>query len=304
MLLRQRLTIYRILKITWRIDLLMFALCTIAYYVDTYLLPDMLVPAALPTLMGTAIAFFIAFNNNQAYSRWWEARMIWGAIVNDSRSWARNILAYGNTTGDSHNVVPSDLQRKMILRHIGFLYALKAALRKNPSDEFAKYLTEEDARKVTGYVNIPNAILDLQAADLQLLSDKGAIDGFRFLPMNNLITNFCDHMGKSERINNTVFPTTYVYFTRLFIWILVVLVTMAISENIGWPSIFFGWIIGFVFHTTHINGMSIMNPFELNPAGISLNSITRTIEINLLQMLGDNDIPEPVKPERNGEYIL
>lgn len=304
MLLRQGLTVYRFFKITWKLDLLMIALCGIAYYVDTYLLPDMVVPSALPTLMGTAIAFFIAFNNNQAYSRWWEARQIWGALVNDSRSWARNVLTYCNTDALVDDVELKALQRKMVLRHIAFLYALKSALRKIPSDEFAKYLTEEEAKKVTGFTNIPNAILDLQSADLQFLSERGVIDGFRFMPMNELVKNFCDNMGKSERINNTVFPTTYVYFTRLFIWILVVLVTMAISESIGWPSILFGWIIGFVFHTTHINGMSIMNPFELQPAGISLNSITRTIEINLLQMLGETKIPEPVKPERDGEYIL
>ncbi|PZF74886.1 bestrophin family protein [Taibaiella soli] len=304
MLLRQGLTTYRFFKITWKLDLLMIGLCTAAYFTDTYLLPKMVVPATLPTLIGTAIAFFIAFNNNQAYSRWWEARTIWGALVNDSRSWARNILTYCNTDTSFDDTELKKLQRKMVFRHIGFLYALKAALRKIPSDEFAKYLTDEDAKKVTGYANIPSAILDLQAADLQLLSEKGVVDGFRFMQMNGMITNFCDSMGKSERINNTVFPTTYVYFTRLFIWILVILVTMAISEHIGWPSIFFGWIIGFVFHTTHINGMSIMNPFELQPAGISLNSITRTIEINLLQMLGDGAIPEPVKAERNGEYIL
>lgn len=299
MLLRPSLSLYRIFKITWKIDLMMIALCAIAYFVDTYWLPDFHIPAALPTLMGTAIAFFIGFNNNQAYSRWWEARMIWGSLVNNSRSWSRNLLEYTHTANDINSI-----QRRMVLRHIAFLYALKAALRKTKSDDFVKYLSKEDAVFVVKFSNIPNAILDLQSADLQRLSAQQEIDGFRFLAMNDLVKSFCDDMGKSERINNTVFPTTYVYFTRLFIWILVILVTMAISESIGPSSIFFGWIIGFVFHTTHINGMSIMNPFEIAPPSIALNSITRTIEINLLQALGETDIPDPVAPERDGEYIL
>ena len=296
MLLKQRLSLYRVVKITWKIDLLMLALCTIAYFVDSKLLSDFHIPSSLPTLMGTAIAFFIGFNNNQAYSRWWEARTIWGGIVNDSRTWTRNLLAY------SHDEI---LAGKMIRRHIGFLYALKANLRKQKDDDhYTRFLTPADVAAVQHVANIPNAILDLQAYDLQQLSDNNKIEGFRFHALNETLTNFCDGMGKSERINNTVFPTTYIYFTRLFIWILVILTTMALSENISGWSIFFGWLIGFVFHTTHINGMNIMNPFEISPSCIPLNSITRNIEINLLQSMKETNIPLPESTMHRGEYIL
>lgn len=295
MLLKQNLSLYRVLKMTWRIDVLMLALCTVAYFIDTRLLTSVHLSPALGTLTGTAIAFFIAFNNNQAYSRWWEARIIWGGLVNDSRSWARELMAY---CGDAESV------RRMIRRHIGFLYALKSALRKAKEREYEQFLLPEDLRKAETTVNIANAILDLQALDLQGLSGAGKIDGFRFLAMNEMIRNFCDGMGKSERINNTVFPTTYFYFTRLFIWILVMITTMSLSESIGAWSIFFGWIIGFVFHASHINGLSLMNPFEPEPSGIPLDSITRGIEINLLQMLGDQQIPPAVQPLHDGEYIL
>jgi putative membrane protein len=135
MLLKQNLSIHRVLKITWKIDILMLGLCTIAFFVDTKLLPGVQLLPAVPTLIGTAIAFFIAFNNNQAYSRWWEARMIWGGIVNDSRSWARSLLVY---TKDG------DLARKMIVRHIAFLYAFKAGLRKTVDEEYKKILSPAD----------------------------------------------------------------------------------------------------------------------------------------------------------------
>jgi putative membrane protein len=277
----------------------MISLCAIAYYVDIYLTPQIHIPTMVTTLMGTAMAFFIAFNNNQAYSRWWEARIIWGGIVNDSRSWARSLLAY--TTDDESKTV---LVRSMVLRHIGFLYALKTSLRKVHDDEYKKFLSEEEAIKVKSFANIPNAILDLQANDIQLLSDYELIDGFRFMQINGLLQNFCDHMGKSERINNTVFPTNYIYFTRLFIWILVVFVTVTSAENVGPWSILLGWVLGFVFHTTHINGMAIMNPFEIAPECVPLSSITRNIEINLLQMLGETKIPAPEPTMHDGEYIL
>jgi putative membrane protein len=277
----------------------MISLCAIAYYVDVYLTPEIHIPTMVTTLMGTALAFFIAFNNNQAYSRWWEARIIWGGIVNDSRSWARSLLSYTSDDEDKNVLV-----RRMVLRHIGFLYALKTSLRKVHDDEYKKFLSEEEAKKVKSFANTPNAILDLQANDIQLLSDYDLIDGFRFMQISGLLQNFCDHMGKSERINNTVFPTNYIYFTRLFIWILVVFVTVTSAENIGPWAILLGWVLGFVFHTTHINGMAIMNPFEITPECVPLNSITRNIEINLLQMLGETKIPSPEPTMHGGEYIL
>lgn len=298
MLLKPNLSLYRFFVLTWRIDILMLCLCGLVYFVDTRLLPGLHIPVALATLMGTALAFFIAFNNNQAYDRWWEARIIWGGLVNDSRSFARSILKYVQKDNDQ------EIQRRMILRHIGFLYALKASLRRTNDNQYKKFLPSDEVGRVAAYSNIPNAILDEQAADLQRLSDLNMIDGYRFLGLDGLLKNFCDGMGKSERINNTVFPTTYIYFTRLFIWLLMLILTMAISEEVGPAAIFFGWAIGFVFHISHLNGMNIINPFELKAPAIPLDSITRTIEINLLQALQEKDIPAPVQPAHNNEYIL
>jgi ion channel-forming bestrophin family protein len=303
MLLKQSLQLTRVIRITWKIDLLMLFLCIIAHYVDTVWLKDIQIPAALPTLMGTAIAFFIGFNNNQAYDRWWEARTIWGQLVNDSRLWARSLMAYCAVPINGTSETLKKYQQKMIYRHIAFLYALQSSLRKANDAEYEKYLSPEEANRVRAYANIPNAILDIQAEELEKIEKENIVDSFRFYAMMDLIKSFGDGMGKSERINNTVFPTVYVYFTRLFIWIFVILLTMSIAVSVGVWSIFFGWVIGFVYHITHINGMSIMNPFEFAPSGVPITSITRTIEINMLQTLGEKNIPEPIKSV-NDEYIL
>jgi ion channel-forming bestrophin family protein len=295
MLLKQNLSLYRVLKATWKVDLLMIALCFMAYFIDRVVLASVHILPAVPTLSGTAIAFFIAFNNNQAYGRWWEARTIWGGIVNDSRSWSRELLAHADDP---------NLAEKMILRHLGFLYALKADLRRSSDSTLSKFISSPELEVISRKKNLPNAILNLQSADLQKLSDEKKIDGFRFLAFNELIRNFCDGMGKSERINNTVFPTSYIFFTRLFIWFLVILTTMTLAETIGLWSVFFGWMVGFVFHAAHLNGLSLMNPFELTPSAIPLNAITRTIEINLLQDIGYGEIPAPVAAEHDGEYLL
>lgn len=273
--------------------------CIGAYLIGVLYLGEVIrIPAAIPTSLGTAVAFFITFNNNQAYGRWWEARTIWGALVNDSRSWARNVLIYADAANDY-----DDVPRRMVRRHIAFLYALKQSLRGQTEREFDRYVSTEECRYVSKFANIPSALLDEQTRDLDYLRNVGRVDGFAFLTLNEMIVRFSDSMGRCERIRNTPFPGTYLYFTRLFIWFFVVLMTMVIADDTGIWSIFLGWIIGFVFHVTHINGLSLMNPFDMNPASMPLSAITRTIEINLLEILGETEVPKPVQPINN-EYLL
>ena len=117
------------------------------------------------------------------------------------------------------------------------------------------------------------------------------------------LTRFTDSMGGCERIKKTIFPTTYSYLTKVFIWLFVVTFTLVISQDMQYWSIFMGWLIGFVFVSTQINGMRLVNPFETNSSGLPLNHISRTIEINLLEMMGEENIPDPIK-SINDEYIL
>lgn len=295
MLVKKNLSFYQVLSYTWKIDISMIFFCSLVYVIDQYIFIKTVLPIAYPSLMGTAIAFFIGFNNNQAYGRWWEARIIWGGLVNDSRSWARSLIAY------SSNHV---LAERMIRRHLAFLYTLSTSLRRDEVDtSYAEYLTPFELSSLEPKYNRANQILQHQATDLHELHQSGAIGEFVFANLNTLLQNFCDGMGKSERINNTVYPITYVYFTQLFIWLFIALITMSTSQLIGGLSVVLGWLMGFVFNAIHINGMNLMNPFSDNPSGVPINSITRNIEINLLQMLKSPQIPDPVQVI-NGEYIM
>lgn len=299
MLITKNIRISRILINTWKVDLIMIISCTATYFAREFLITHNLdIPAIIPSVLGTAIAFFIGFNNNQAYDRWWEARKVWGALVNNSRSWARELYHYVDKSNESEEIV-----RRMIHRHLSFLYALKGALRSSDDQTYTKYLPASEHGLVESQMNKQNAILNLQAADLQHLFKSGFIDNFRFIELNSLLVKFTEDMGMSERIKNTVFPTTYLYLTKVFIWIFVVSFTMVICPYLDAWSIFIGWMVGFVFVSTQINGLSLIDPFENNSAAIPLNQITRTIEINLLEIIGSDDIPEPVKPI-NDEYVL
>lgn len=304
MLLKPDLRLSRVIRITWKVDLWMIALCTGAYLLETYLVRGRIhIPGVIPALLGTALAFFVGFNNNQAYSRWWEARAVWGGLVNDSRSWTRSLLAYAQARPGTPPPAEGNLAVQLIYRNLSFLHALKKNLRDTQDQDYRTHLAPPEQNALSRYANIPAALLDMQARDLQRLRDDSVIDGFTFLTLNELLVRFCDSMGKCERIKNTLFPATYLYFTRIFIWILIAVLTMDIVEEAGIWSIALGWLIGFVFHVTHLNGLSLMNPFDGNPACIPLDSMIRTVEINVLQMLDHAPVPEPVEAV-NGEYIL
>lgn len=303
MLIVTNIRLSRILRNTWQIDLIMIASCTVAYLVREFLIKHHFeIPSIIPTVLGTAIAFFVGFNNNQSYDRWWEARKVWGALVNDSRSWARSTVTYISQNELTEHEFRT-IKDRMVCRHIAFVYALKANLRGAVDENYRRYLEEEEVLEISQQTNVANAILTLQSRDLDLLNKKGLIDGFRFMELNQLLVKFSDEMGMSERIKNTIFPTTYNYFTKVFIWLFVVSLTLVISQHAGIWSIFLGWLVGFVYVSTQINGMSLVNPFENNSSAIPLNQISRTIEINLLETIGAKDIPKPVKPIK-GEYIL
>lgn len=304
MIITTRIKISRIIKGTWKNLVFIIIGCYLSYLFEDRILQYYFdFPAIFPTILGTALAFFIGFNNNQAYDRWWEARKIWGELVNSSRNWTRQLIYYTSAENDNDNAELAQIRKMAIYRHIGFLYALKAYLRGETGKTYRKYLSKEEIEAVEKESNIHNAILSFQSKDLEYLNKKQWIDGFRFIEMNKSIINFCNDVGKSERIKNTVFPPTYNYYTRVFIWILIISTTFELTPLIGLYSIIFGVLIGYVFLTTHTIGQVLLNPFEPLPSGVPLDQITRTIEINLLEALKESEIPKPVE-SINDEYIM
>lgn len=284
---------------TWQ-DLLMAAgIVAIAFFTDSLWGEDFQFPAVIPTLLGTALAFFIGFSNSQAYDRWWEARMICGAITNESRSWARSCIYYIRDE--------PELVKALVLRQIAFVYALRANLRGRTDAQFIldvrDFVGEAELEQLLAKQNRHNALLDWQSRDLQRLYAEGRIDNVKFLELDRRIVSLCDEMGKAERIHNTVFPPTYNYYTRIFVWIFILCLTIMLLGAMGVLGVIMGFVVGYVFLVSQGIGMTLLNPFDPVISGVPLDQITRGIEINLLEMLGRTDLPEPVRSVHN-DYVM
>ena len=304
MLIKNHIKITDVLEGYWKALLLLLVLVVALVFLNEYVIAKYIeLPMSLATILGTALAFFIGFTNNQAYDRWWEGRKIWGAIVNDSRSWARQIITYSKASDTVNQDEVQEFSRQAVHRHIAWLYALKSNLRKSDDKDYRPYLSESEIADLEAQDNIHNGILKIQSQKLNDAYEKGVMDGFQFLAANDLLVRFSDEMGKCERIKNTVFPTNYHHYTYLFTWFFIVFLTFALTNQIGYWAIPASWLIGSIYAITHSIGLTLVNPFEKIKTGNPLDQIVRTIERNLLQMLGEKELPPPVEAV-DGEYIL
>jgi putative membrane protein len=295
MLVKENVRLQRIINGTWKSALALLVVCLLSSAFNEFLLKKYIdFPAIFPSLLGTTLAFFIGFNNNQAYARWSEARTIIGVISGLSRLLARQCVSYINQRQEVE---------KMVYRQIAFVYALKENLRNTNEKSHENYFKTSVPDMLRKAKNKCNAMLLLQHEHLEQVYSKGHIDGFKFTQLNQTLSAISGELGKAERIKNTIFPTTYTFYTKLFIWIFIVSVTIVLNNSIGMASILLGPIIGYVYYVSHLVGRTLLNPFEPTPSSIPLDHITRGIERDLKQMLGEEDLPEPI-PAIEDEYIL
>ena len=216
------------------------------------------VPWTPVALIGTAVAFMVGFQNNAAYDRIWEARKIWGGIVNTSRTWGMKVQEMINNQYASCPVELEDLKKekkKLIYRHIAWMTALRYAMRQRKpwetshlsrsnrkwadllhipekisslEDNLMLYLSAEEEEYVLSKSNKQTAILYLQSKHIGQLKEKGIIWEFSFLELENLLEELFTLQGKSERIKNFPYPRQFATLSSIFILIFIVLLPFAV----------------------------------------------------------------------------
>jgi len=259
------------------------------------------IPIAPISILGSALAIFLAFRNNSAYDRWWEARKIWGGIVNASRSWGVMVTSFLSTHYSEERVEVQQVEScksSLVKRHICWLYALILHLRKqNFWDELLKYLPEQELEELKKYHNKPCQLLHTQSMELQKIYESRIIEDFRHMELAKLIKEFYDLQGKAERIKGTVFPYYYNYFTTIFLWLFIIFLPFAMVPIMDWGAIFVSIAISFVFTILEKSGAVTEDPFENRAADTPISTIARNIEIDLLEMIRHQTVPAPLEPK-------
>lgn len=292
MLLNERIPASYILnKIKYDLVYVLIVCLSVLFITDKYqdLLPAM--PLTIPAFIGTAISVLLSFKLSQSYDRWWEARKVWGAIVNDSRSFViqlQTLTAKGNDT----------IVKKIAFRQIAWCYSLGQSLRGlNPTENLEKFISPEDLEEIKQHNNKPLALLLLHGKNIKDLKEKNQLDIFSQLQLDNTLVRLCDAQGKSERIKTTVFPVTYRLFLHAIIYLFVVTLSIALTDVGGLFEIPLLLLISAAFLLLEKSATHMQDPFENKPTDTAMTAIARTIEINIKQLLKETEIPQPHQPE-------
>lgn len=284
MLLNKRISIIAFLR---QIKFDIAAIVTYAVVIgiaDQYsFLANISISIGITAVIGTALSLLLAFRTSQAYERWWEARTVWGSIVNESRTLIRQVVQFVPPNNEIE--IETFANRQII-----WCYALGESLRRIPfSKKVQSYI---DDQKITDK-NVPNAILNQHSNALSQLN----FSEFKQVQIDVTLSRLCDAMGKCERIKNTVFPKSYSLLVHFLIYVFATLLPFALEDKYVAVEVFLTALLPLVFIAIERTAIILQDPFENVPTDTPMTSLATTIEINIKEMIGSKDIPVQENPK-------
>ncbi|MGB3131872.1 MAG: bestrophin family ion channel [Saprospiraceae bacterium] len=283
-------------------------------------------------LLGTAVAFMVGFKNNAAYDRTWEARKIWGAIVNFSRTWGLMVKDYISNKHAEHKLSEAELHQirlELMNRHFAWLAALRYQLREakpwegiykeynaefkskrfsvheqesEMADTLRPYLSASELEHIMNKSNKAAQIIALQSSHVRRLFDDGYIEDFRHMEMEKILAEFYNQQGGSERIKNFPYPRQ---FTTISLWLIKIFICLLpfgmiqefadLGSQFIWLSIPFSALSGWIFTSMEKIGEATENPFEGSANDIPITAMSRNIEIDLLEIINEPHQLKPIK---------
>lgn len=295
------------------------------------------VPIEPVATMGIAVSLYLGFKSSQAYARWWEARTIWGGIVNDSRSWCSAVRAL--THGPDGTPLEDATKLALVRRHLAWINALAFQLRKarrltlshrprmfdhyrqldDPAfhqkpDAFLRFLAPDELDTVPGYVNPATQLLNRQSDALARVAQQGRLDSILHVHLQAILERLYDRQGQCERIKNTTFMPPVQVFGRIFTWVFLLLLppafidifenkaalhefTMQQAREYMFFVIPVSMCLSWIFFFMEKISESMEAPFEAGPNDVPISTLCRVVEIDLLQMM-DEPAPPKLEPVR------
>lgn len=288
MLLNKRIPIkYLFQKIqTELLSLIILVLATT--YINQYQ-TKLTIPLTAVTILGTLISLLLAFRTAQAYDRWWEGRKIWGKILSESRTLVREAQTFFKDPSKA---------RSLALRQAAWNYELGDTLRgKRHFSQLKDYISKEEYAYVDQHMNTPNALLDMHGKQIREAFAAKEINEFQQIHLMNTVSEICDLMGMSERIKNTVFPKTYSTLLQMSIYLFAVMVPFGLQGFSFLTEATIAVTLSIAFFLVERTATYLQDPFENRETDVSVTAIARVIEINILDMLEDTEIPELLEDE-------
>jgi putative membrane protein len=241
------------------------------------------------TLLGLSLSIFMSFRNTMCYDRWYEGRKLWGEMIMDMRSMIRET-----------QVIKDSAVRGSILRNLcGFSHTLNAHLR--GEDELAEARPWLDFAPAPGTPNISERILRHVGQQCSDLAVAGDISEWRYTLMETRLSNLTRTLTACDRIKTTPLPFPYTLLLHRTIYLFCILLPFAMAEPLGWMTPVFTAIVSYTFFGLDAIGDELEDPFGRNEHNLPTDFVVRTIEREVLDALGETDLPPVLEPV---DYVL
>jgi putative membrane protein len=244
-------------------------------------------------IAGALLGLLLVMRNNSGYDRWWEARKLWGGLINQSRNLALTGLAYG----------PADAQwrRQFVSWIAAFAHAVRARLRGQAEiPELVALLGTDQAAKAQAVGHVPNYISLRLAELLQEARGKG-MDSFSFLEAERQRAGLIDHLGGCERIRNTPLASVYSISTRRFIFLYLVSLPFALLHKLKaeWETPLVTALVAYAVLTLDQIGVELQEPFATTSLShLLLDDYCSNLQRDLFALL--EQAPSAVDVQRDG----
>ena len=244
-------------------------------------------PVVPLTIVGSAIGIFASFRANQAYGRWWEGRKLWGRLINTSRHWSSQVLAY---------VADPDLREELVMRHASYVHVLRCLLRhQDPfADAGCQRTMRPDAEALRNSSNLTHALLDQQFQRVVALADRGVLTEQRLESLDRTLMDLLNIQGGCERIKGTPLPRGYGLIAELLINLFAMMLPFALVHELGAVAIPLNGLVCLSFAMISEAGRVLEDPFSLFYNGLPLNALSVKIEQNIRERLGHSELPPAV----------
>ncbi|ATC63468.1 bestrophin [Nibricoccus aquaticus] len=248
------------------------------------------VPVAPFTLLGLSLSLFLGFRNNACYDRWWEARKLWGQLIFEMRSFARETAA----------LLPPEeaaTRQRLLYRAIGFAHVLSARLRgENVPAVLKPWISETEFAATATRPNPNNTLLETSTRELADCVRRRTLSEFLFPTIEARLTSFSFLQTACERILNTPLPFAYTLLLHRTALLFCVCLPFAVVGAFGWFTPLITALLAYAFFGLDALGDELEDPFGLTQNDLPLHAMARTIEIDLRDSLGEKDLPTQLQP--------
>lgn len=250
------------------------------------------------TVIGLALSIFLGNRIRVSYDRWWEGRKLWGRMINRSRIITRQFLNFVEGPASDQAEI-AKLHKRLVIRHIAYVHVFRVAMRNQSiaeDEDCVMYLTPAELEQLSKESNPCNALVQMQGDELQAAARRGWINEHRLQQIDLSMVELLDVQGGCERILKTVIPTNLTYFPTRLVFLYGILLSVGLVDKLDWWTIPTVLMVGFIFRIIDLAGKLIENPFSTFYYGLPLYAISRTIEANLLDRIGQErrTVPGPV----------